>query len=164
MSRLLLGIFFWAICIDAKAEALPMKTLDSVLSELKSSGDMTGASYFMKRCSAYSIATFRLLESSGGSSAVEAANSYKAHAANLLGYAATIEEEIDKQRNKKNVKSLRQHTEESGKAIASMANIYIDRMNDNYVRSGNYVVDDPWLKGEAGLCKDPIQVLESLFK
>ncbi len=50
------------------------------------------------------------------------------------------------------------------KSVYEIANVYVDRMNNNYVRSGNYVVDDLWLKEEMEFCRNSTKIVEQLLK
>ncbi|WP_416560366.1 hypothetical protein ACHEXL_01855 [Limnohabitans sp. yimb22184] len=70
----------------------------------------------------------------------------------LIEYAADTEMVIQKIQSSNSRKSKDDWFQETVDIALEFANIYIARMNANYLKSGNYVFEDPWLKSEHELC------------
>lgn len=144
-------------------QAPTLKPLETILSEFRAERDLTKASYFFKRCSGYSFATSKLLLSSGGDRLKERSAEWKKLGMSLIDYAADTEMAVQKVREPNSRKPKDTWFRETADIALEFANIYIDRMNANYLRSGNYVFDDPWLKSEHELCEEaPRKVMEAL--
>jgi hypothetical protein len=156
--------FMSASAVYAQAPAPPMKPLKTVLSELRSELDLSKASYFFMRCTGFSFATAGLLSSTGGAEGKTVADNWTKHAIVLIEYAAEVEKMVDEKRGKRQTKTPAERTDMILKTGAEMSNLYVDRMNANYVRSGNYLVDDPWLKEEMDLCRDAPTTVMKAFR
>lgn len=145
------------------AAAPTLKPLDKVLAELRSEKDLAKASYYFKRCAGYSFATSKLLGSSGGDRLKERSDEWRKEGMSLIEYAADTEMAIQKIQSSNSKKSKDDWFKETVDIALEFANIYIGRMNANYLQSGSYVFDDPWLKSEHELCiAAPNKVLGAL--
>jgi hypothetical protein len=144
------------------AAAPALKPLETVLSELRVELDLTKAAYFFKRCSGYSFATSKLLQESGGDKLKERSTEWRKAGLDLIRYAVSSEMTVQKSRSPNSRKSEEEWGRETLTVALEFANLYIDRMNANYLRSGSYVFDDPWLRSEHGLCLEaPKRVMDS---
>lgn len=172
MSRLrtfaLSALAFWllsgpgsVLAQDPRGPAL--KPLSAVLFELRQEGDFTKAAYLFKRCSGYSLAMSVLLIRSGGDQLNQRATEWRKLAVNLVEYAVDLEIRIEQQRNLSRRKTKDEWEEQTLQVAKEFMNIYIDRMNSNYLRSGNYVIDDPWLTSESPICQEaPKRVMDAI--
>ena len=148
----------------AQQSSTPLKPLSFVLAEFKNEKDFAKISYFLTRCSGLSYAMAGLITKSGGIAGKAVADSWSDNGATSLQLAFDVEKTIEKIRDVKINSESTQSFESMLKTTSEMANVYVDRMNNNYVRSGNYVVDDSWLKEEMELCRNSTKTLEQLLK
>lgn len=146
-----------------QAAAPTLKPLDHILSELKAQQDLTKASYLFKRCSGYSLAVSALLLRSGGDGLKERASQWRKGAIDMVEYAVDTEMAVEKSRTPNSKKSKDEWAQETVVIAQQFMHIYIERMNANYLRSGNYMIDDAWMKSEHEICQEPSKkVMESL--
>lgn len=141
-----------------------LKPLDAILSEFRAELDFTKASYLFKRCAGYSFATAKLLNTSGGDSLKERSVEWHKGGMNAVSYAVDTEMSIQNSRSPNSRKSKDQWTQETVGIAIEFGNIYIERMSANYLRSGNYVFDDPWLTSEHEICREPSKRLAEALR
>ncbi len=169
MKKLLLTVLLPALLglstpAFAQQSSPPMKPLSLVLAEFKNERDLAKLSYFLMRCSGFSYAMAGLITKSGGIAGKPTADNWSDNGATSVQLAFEVEKTIEKVRDIKTNRESTQSFESILKAVSEMANVYVGRMNNNYVRSGNYVVDDLWLKEEMEFCRNSTKIVEQLLK
>ncbi len=144
----------------ANASDGPMKPLDAVITELIKEKDATKLAYVLKRCSAFSTGIAALMYSAGPQAGKNMAEMWANQMTQMLQFAVITEMSVDEQRNGKKTKTESEQIQSATSAIKDMTDIYTARMKANYVRTGNYLVDDPWLSREMEICKDPFKLIQ----
>jgi hypothetical protein len=160
----LLGFSGAAFAQASSSPAPAMKPLSAILVELRAELDLTKASYIFKRCSGFSFATSKLIGTSGGEQLNERSVEWRKRGMDLIDSAVDTEIGIQKRRSPSSRKGKDEWTQETVGVAIEFANIYLDRMNANYLRSGNYVFDDPWLSSEYDFCIDPHKKIMDALK
>lgn len=148
----------------AQQSSRPMKPVSFVFAEFKNERDLAKISYFLMRCSGFSYAMAGLITKSGVISGKATADNWSNNGATSVQLAFEVEKTIEKIRDIKINWDSTQSFASIVKAVSEIANGYVDRMNNNYVRSGNYVVDDLWLKEEMEFCRNSTKIVEQLLK
>ena len=169
VKKLLLTVFLPALLglsipAFAQQSRSPMKPLSLVLAEFKNERDLAKISYFLMRCSGFSYAMAGLITKSGGIAGKATADNWSDNGATSVQLAFEVEKTIETIRDIKINRESTQSFASLVKAVYEIANVYVDRMNNNYVRSGNYVVDDLWLKEEMEFCRNSTKIVEQLLE
>lgn len=154
-KSLLLGLICCGFLHQSHAQGVAeLVSLSEIVADFKRSGDLTRATYFLKRCSGLSMTIYGLLENAGPASR-KASEEWLAHGASALEMTVKIEQEIEKQRRVARKTPESKLWDQSLEAAKQLAGIYSDRMNKNLLLTGNRFSGDRLIEGDMVLCQSP---------
>ena len=122
-------------------------SFEGIRNQYKTSADETRISYLFLRCASLQLAV-SALALKGGLDEVSEIN--RKSAVQYMSLAGAVDEETNKKRGVKN-SSVSNNIEN---AVKSILNVYTDRMQANYAKSGDYITSDNQLKNEITKCID----------
>lgn len=149
-------IFFALVLACAGlVNAQDIKSFNEIKREFKQDGDKSRLSYLFSRCASLNLVN-AALSSRGGSE--ETSSRFQKAAVTYMQFSDLVESEVD--RNRKVTRSDRERAKSIDISVTEIAKIYQARMNNNYAKTGNYIIEDEGLKDEIEKCRDPNKLVE----
>lgn len=137
--------------VDAK----DIKSFNEIKREFKQDGDMSRISYIFSRCASLSLVNASLVSRGGDE---KTSSQFQKSAVQYMELSDLVEQDIDK--NRKVARSDKDRAKSIGISITEISNLYQARLNSNYARTGNYIIEDENIKEEIEKCRDPNKLVE----
>ena len=135
--------------------AIEIVSFEQIKEQFKRTKDETRITYLLNRCAALQLNVSALMLKSGNE---EVSNKYRKSAQLYMQLAAAIDEGTDKKRGvKKSDPSKNVQI-----SVTNMASLYSQKLNDNYAKSGDYIVGDKQIKNELEDCTDHEKFVQSI--
>jgi hypothetical protein len=135
--------------------AVEIVSFEQIKEQFKRTKDETRITYLLNRCAALQLNVSALMLKSGKE---EVSNQYRKSAQLYMQLAAAIDETTDKKRGvKKSDPSKNVQI-----SVTNMASLYSQKLNDNYAKSGDYIVGDKQIKNELEDCTDHEKFVQSI--
>lgn len=146
-------LIFLVFCSLANAQEL--KSFNQIKLDFKEDRDKSRLSYLFARCASLNLVN-SALASRGGSKTT--ADKFQEAAVQYMEFSDLIEQEVDKSRRV--IRSDKERANSVNISVNEIVKIYQARMNSNYARSGNYIIEDVGLKSEIEKCQNPNKLIE----
>jgi hypothetical protein len=139
-------LVLWGGSIQAHgAELAPF---DAVRAQYKANSDGTRLSYLFNRCAALDLNVTALLARQGQK---KGAQDFENLAQHYMVLSEANEREMDKKRGIKSVATMKTVS----RSVATLSELYSKRMQDNYVKNGDFLMGDAQLEREVAECNLP---------
>lgn len=138
-------------------QAAELATFDEVRSQYQSYKDPTRVSYLYNRCAALQLNVSALFTRKGQS---KAAQDYEVLAQHYMVLSEANEREIDKKRGLKSKDTMKT----VHRNVATVSEVYSQRMKKNSLQTGEYVRGDAQLENELQDCMNPDTFVKKLSK
>lgn len=139
------------------SQAAELATFDEVRSQYQSYKDPTRMSYLYNRCAALQLNVSALFMRKGQG---QAARDYEVLAQHYMVLSEANEREIDKKRGLKSKDTMKTVQ----RNVATVSEVYSQRMKKNSLQSGEYVRGDAQLEAELQECMNPDMLVKKLSK
>jgi cytochrome c1 len=137
------------------AQAAELATFDEVRSQYQSYKDPTRVSYLYNRCAALQLNVAALLARKGQA---KPGQDFEALAQHYMVLSEANEREIDKKRGLKSKDTMKT----VHRNVATVSEVYSQRMKKNSLQTGEYVRGDAQLENELQDCMNPDTFVKKL--
>jgi hypothetical protein len=151
------SILLLLLALTQTAQADELSTFDEVRAQYLSYKDPTRVSYLYNRCAALQLNVSALFIRKGLS---KAAQDFEALAQHYMVLSEANEREIDKKRGLKSKDTMKT----VHRNVATVSEVYSQRMKKNSLQTGEYVRGDVQLENELEDCMNPDTFVKKLKK
>ena len=135
--------------------AVELVSFEQIKEQFKRTKDETRITYLLNRCAALQLNVSALALKGGDE---EVSKKYRMSAQLYMQLAAAVDEATDKKRGVK-----KSDTSKNVQiTVTNMASLYSQKLNDNYAKSGDYIINDKELKNELEDCTDHEKFIQSI--
>lgn len=141
-----ISIYLMLVCTWSITNSAELISFDSVRSKYRNERDATRIAYLSSRCAALHISLSALMLKANSK---ESSELYRQSAVEYMKLAGQIQSGVDSKRGIVNSNMAK----DISRSVINIVDLYSTRLNENYAKSGDYIVGDVQIEEELSDCK-----------